>query len=457
MSPGLQLGGLVSGMDTDSVIQQLLSIEAAPKQRMQFSEAVWKARQNGLNNALDKLKSLKLASDDLSSILTWSPTQTVDSSDPTKVTATLNGGAAPGGYLIQVTQMATSTQKTFEYATQSAQSTITVGGVSVSLDAGATIDDAVSAINSNASLGVYAVNIGNGKLVLSSRTTGAASGFTASGAGLTPDAATPDRVGQDAVMTVNGQTVTSGSNTVTADSITSGSPIPGVDFTIKSITDGTTINVSPPGTDRDQLKDRIKAFVSSYNDMVDSLRAMTSEQKVKDPTSAADAAKGALFGDSGLNDALSTLRLVIGSPVQNATTFTTLADIGISTGDTTGDGTINDDAVAGKLTFDESKLDAALDKDPQAVQRLLGGQLGTAGFAQGLSDALKPLTQAGGVFDQRISSTSDEISSIDDQMTQLDTRLSAKETLLRQQFSAMESAMATSQQQLQYLMSKLGS
>jgi flagellar hook-associated protein 2 len=442
-------------MDTDTVIQKLLALERAPRRQMEFGQSVSNARKSGLGVAQEKLKSLQLAGQSLSSVVTWAPSQTVASSDATKVTATLNGGAAPGGYLIEVAQMATSTQKTFDFARQAGQTTITVGAAAVTLDPDATIDDAVAAINAEPSLGVYAVNIGNDKLVLSSRTTGAASGFTVTGAGLTADTGTPDRLGQDAVMTVNGQTVTSSSNAVTARTITSGSPIPGVDFTLRSVTDGTTLTVSPPGTDRSALKDRLKAFVSAYNGVIDSLRAMTSEQTVKNPSSSGEAAKGALFGDTGRRNVLSSLRRLFGSPVQNATTFTTLAAIGVSTGKTTGDGTLSDDAVAGRLTFDESTLDAALDKDPLAVQRLLGGTAGVPGFAQSLDDLVTPLVQPGGVFGQRMDSAGRTAAAIGDSMTRLDARLTSREDMLRRQFAAMEQAMADSQSQQQQLLSKL--
>src|SRR5919202_816456 len=53
---------------------------------------------------------------------------------------------------------------------------------SVQLKAGATVDDAVGAINSSTDANVYAVNV-NGDLVLAAKTTGTTSGFSAVGAG----------------------------------------------------------------------------------------------------------------------------------------------------------------------------------------------------------------------------------------------------------------------------------
>lgn len=456
-TPPIQLGGLVSGMDVDSVISQLMAIEQQPRQQMIFKQAAANARKSGLASIEDKLKTLALANDDLRSVATWAPTQTVESSDTTRLTATLHGGAAPGGYAISVTQLATSSQQTFTFTPQAAASTITVGSTTIALDANASIDDAAAAINADPDAGVYAVNIGGDRLVLSSRTTGAGSGFTAAGAALAADPSTPARAGQDAVMTINGATVTSSSNTVTAQTVTSGVPIPGVDFTIKALTDSTTLSVSPPGTDRAALTDKLKAFVTAYNDVLSSISALTSQKAVATPAGTTDAAQGALFGDSGLNSIVSTLRLLTGSPVPNApSTLSTLAQIGISTGATTGDATISDDAVSGKLTFDEDALNAALDSDPLAVQRLLGGQLGTAGFSQALDAAITPLSQVGGVLDQRISSVDDDISAITDSISRLDDRLSAEEDRLRAQFTAMEAAMQQSQSLTQQLLAQLG-
>jgi len=446
---GLQLGGLVSGMDTDTIITQLLSIERAPEQRWGYDKIAAQTRQSALRDVETRLKSLKMASDDLGSTLSWSPMQKVESADSTKVAARMTGGAAPGGYSVKVTQMATSAQQTFVWTPQASASTITIGGVSVNVDANADIDAAASAINSNSQLGVFAINIGNGKLVLSSRTTGTDSAFTATGAGLGAPVATRD--GQNAIVTINDVLQPEQQSNVITDLI------PGVELTLKGMSDGTVVNVSNPGVDREALAAKMKAFVSAYNDVVDFVTSKTSEKRVANPASSADAAKGALFGDSGLNSILSRLRMAVGSPVDGMTgPGALLSSIGISTGATTGANATNADSVKGRLTFDEAAFNAALDKDPLSVQKLLGGEAGTPGFSQGFKKLLDPLVTVNGVLDQRIDSAGQEVTRIGDKVTRLEDRLTAKEALLRRQFTAMETAMQRSQQQMADMASRLG-
>jgi flagellar hook-associated protein 2 len=446
---GLQLGGLVSGMDTDAIISQLLSIERAPTTRWGYDKIAAQTRQSALHDVETRLKNLKTAADDLGSTLSWTPTQAVDSADSTKIGARMTGGAAPGGYSVKVTQMATSAQQTFVWTPQPTASAIDVGGVSVNIDPNADIDQAASAINSNSQLGVFAINIGNGKLVLSSRTTGTSSDFTATGASLGAPVST--RPGQNAKVHLNGVDQPDQQSNVITDLI------PGVELTLKGLSDGTVVNVSNPDVDRTALTAKMKAFVSAYNDVVDFVSSKTGEKRVSNPSSSTEAAQGALFGDFGLNGILGSLRMAVGSPVAGMSgAGALLSSIGISTGATTGSGATNADSVKGRLTFDESAFDAALDKDSSAVQKLLGGVAGTDGFSQSFKKLLDPLVTTNGILDQRIDSAGKEITRIGDKVTRLDDRLTAKEALLRKQFTAMETAMQRSQQQMTDLAARLG-
>src|ERR671930_273466 len=91
----------------------------------------------------------------------FADTQTVDSSDPSKVTATRTGGTGPGGYTIAVTQLASATQTSYAWSAPTADWQI--GGVTI--HAGTSLDDAVGLINGDAKATVYAANV-SGRLVL---------------------------------------------------------------------------------------------------------------------------------------------------------------------------------------------------------------------------------------------------------------------------------------------------
>jgi flagellar hook-associated protein 2 len=449
--PGIQLNGLASGLDTASIINSLMSIERQPRTRIEYRQAAEQARRDGLADVASKMKALKLAATDLRSIGTWADTQTATSSDTTKLDVRQTAGAGPGGYDIAITRLASSTQRTYDYVPPAAGTTLTFtvkdaagNDVPTSIDiaAGASLDDAVSTINTTAGSPVFAVNV-SGKMVLASRATGENARFTMTDSAGGTLALQSERLGQNALLTVDGQSVVSQSNTVTG-------AVPGIELTLKGTTTAVQLNVGPPGPDREALSKKLKAFVDAYNAVVDSVRSKVGEKPVIQPASTADAKKGALYGDAGLNGVLRQLRQGISDIVPgNAGTLDQLAELGISTGPASA--TVNADSVAGKLTFDDTKLQAALDSDPLAVRRLLGGIAGTPGIAQRFEGILDPVAGTGGTLDSRISSQDSVLSSIANDLTDFDARLARKEDALNRQYTALETALAQAQSRQQDL------
>src|SRR5689334_9142845 len=212
MSP-ITISGLGSSLDTESIIEGLMKVERLPQSRLERKQGQVKARETALQGILNKLNEVSSALQSLRSSTLWADVQKVTSSS-TAVTVELAGGAGPGGYQVEVTQLARAAQRTYGFTPSGAASTITVGGQTIELKAGATLADAVAAINSNHETGVSAVAVGE-KLVLSSRTTGAASAVSAAGAGLTEEAAKA-RVGQDTLYTIDGVAGSSSTNVLTA-------------------------------------------------------------------------------------------------------------------------------------------------------------------------------------------------------------------------------------------------
>jgi flagellar hook-associated protein 2 len=439
-------------MDTEAIISSFMAIERVPRNRLVLDQSAASAREQTLKDIQSRLKNLRTATEGLSSALLWSPKQTLTSTDEAKVSATMTSGAAPGGYSLKVTALATATQQTLGWTDQPGATSLTVNGRTINLDAGADLDDAVSAINSDADTGVFAVNV-EGKLVLTSRTTGATPTISASGAAV---ALETNVQGQKAAFTINGGPPQTSETNVVAGAI------PGVTLTLKSLTDGTAVNVSTPGIDKTAVKDKLKAFIAAYNDSVELISSKTSEKKVVKEDgkqlTAAEAAQGVLFGDSGLRSIVSSLRVAISEKVPGTTgDLTSLAALGITTGASTGSGATNADSLKGKLVLDETKLMAALDKDPLGVQKLLGGVTGKDGFAQGFGKVVNPLVSVNGTFDQRLEANTRSIDGIKDAISRMDRRLELREERLRKQFTAMELALQRSQSQSADLASRLGS
>jgi flagellar hook-associated protein 2 len=122
-----------------------------------------------------------------------------------------------------------------------------------------------------------------------------------------------------------------------------------------------------------------------------------------------------------------------------------MSELGVSTGDPVGSGTLNQDAIAGKLTFDQDKFMAALQSDPNAARKLLSGDSSGPGFAQAIDNLLQPTVEAQGTLDESISSAGEEYSQLSDQLTSMDEMLQQKQDMLKKQFADMETAMQQSQ------------
>jgi flagellar hook-associated protein 2 len=448
---GVGLTGLASGLDTESLVAQLMQVERRPRLRLELRESQVEARQAGLRDVLSKLKGLGSAAADLRSVTLWTDTQTVESADSTKVAARRTAGAAPGGYLVEVSQLARAEQRTYDFTSSSSASSITIDGVQVDLEANATLDDAVRAINSAAGSPVYAVDVG-GQLVLSSRQTGAANGFVATGGTIAEDAAKA-KAGLDATYSVDGGPPLTSASNVVADAI------PGVELTLKGVTaTDVAITVGAPGPDKAKVQEKVKRFVEVYNETVDLVRAKLGEQRVANPTSERDAVKGVLRGDPLLTSILSSLRIALTEATAgNPDDLDELSEIGITTGTTTGSGTVSQTAIAGKLALDEAKLSAALESRAGDVQRLLGGVTGVDGFAQRFESLLDPATSAGGTIDQRLTEATSQLDRVRDGMAALDDRLELRERRLRAQFAALERLLSQSQSQAGRIASQIGS
>ncbi len=457
MATGIRLGGLASGMDTEAIVSQLMAIERQPRGRLERKQAAVQARQEALRDIANKLKTLKTASQSLASAGAWAATQSVASTDSTRVGARVVAPTAPGTYDIEVQQLATTATRTFNTQPQPnvSQLTITptVTGTPYGIDIppNSSVDDIVSIVNGDANSPVVARNY-NGQLLLSARASGAGQNFTATGPALNGETAAV--TGKDAQFTVNGAAYTRTSNNVS-------DAVAGLDLTLNGATAaGTpvTVTVGVAAVDAKALAGKVKAFADAYNAVVDATRARTAEKRVANPMTLTDAKKGVLFGDSGLNTMLSQLRIAVMDPVAvgNSETMDEFAEIGVSTGAATG-GTSTAEAVSGKLQFDEAKFLKAYEADPSSVERLIRGTDTQRGLSARLDDVIKPFTEVSGMFEGRLTASSSELTRLAEQLKRMDDRLGRKELYLRRQFTGLETALSKLNTQSQDLASRLPS
>ncbi|WP_286925722.1 MULTISPECIES: flagellar filament capping protein FliD [Lysinibacillus] len=228
------------------------------------------------------------------------------------------------------------------------------------------------------------------------------------------------------------------------------------------------------------IKDRIKEFVTNYNEMLDTLNGLLKEKKYRDfpPLTKEQredmseneqklwdekAKSGLLRSDSLIREGLSKMRTQFMSSVNGLgdKTIDALAEIGITTS--------NKLSESGKLVIVDEKLDAALEKDPQQVVELFtkSGTVTTTydadkkrnvtedsrGITKRLRDEIANLTKsiekkAGRDGDTEQSyNIGKNIVDMDNRITKLQAKLKDIEARYWKQFTAMEQAINKANQQ----------
>jgi flagellar hook-associated protein 2 len=448
---GLSLSGLASGVDTATIVDQLMALERQKLTTIGYRKAAVGGQQTALKEVGSKLAALKDAALALSADSTWAQKQTAESSDPTRVAVSMLAGAGIGGQSISVDRLASSAQRRFDFGAASfdgnGKTTVATtlslayadgtSNVSIDIAAGSTKQQIADAINARTTGPAVAVVV-NGpdgeQLVVSARKTGEKSEFTMSSSSAVlaedGDFVRPPATDLRAAFRVGAGAVQYWDSNVVEHAV------PGVRLTFKGVTSSpATVTVSENTLDRDGIKAKIKSFVDAYNAVVDTTRSKLTEQATRNPTSDFQAARGQLFGDSGMTAMLSRLRQDM-AEVVSATGINDLGDIGIGIPKATG--TSSADAKAGKLVLDEAKLTAALDTDFTAVKSFLGT------FSKDVEDFVKGQTTS---IDDRVKSGDRQTKRIQDQMDKTNERIDAREKRLKAQFAAMEAALQNSQTQ----------
>jgi len=458
----MNLTGLASNIDTNTIVQELMSIEAAPEQKLKLQVATERARVSALQDVQTQLQTLQTDEQALSDPGLWAPTQTVSTSDSTKLTGILTGtGAAPGGYQVNVTQLASAWQQTFTYASPAQDDNFTItpqdqngnplAPVAIKIAAGSDINAAAASINSATGSPVYATVVtaqnGSQSLVLSSRQTGAKYDFTVNDSSGTLTQ-TGSVSGLNASYTINGGAPQSSASNVVANAI------PGVQLTLAALTTVSgpvTVDVSNPQANESAIQTAVQTFVNQYNATITDIQGKLSQRPVANPKNATDASQGVLYGDLGLTDLLDSLRQSVSGTYGSVTGMSQLSMLGVSTGAASGSGLPSQSSINGQLTFNTTTFQSALASNPSAVQSLLGGTPSTPGFAQAFDALLNPQIQPGGVLATYISDEQQTQTDLNSHISDMDQRLQQKQDMLKRQFAAMEKALQSSQSEGQWL------
>jgi flagellar hook-associated protein 2 len=462
----ISLTGLASGLDTESIIAQLMQLEQTKVTAVQKRQVAVTQHQTDLKAIKTKLDAVKTAAADLQSAALWKPVQATSSSDPTKVDVQVLAGAGIGGHTIQVNKLASSAQHGFSFDPQTTAGTLSFyygtdpnaadnSKVDIAVAANATATDVATLINANDKSPVYAAVVkenGTERLVFSSRKTGENSNFTVDTGALADaskmtELANYKREGTilNAEVVVDGQTLTPETNVLEA-------AIPGLRVTLKGITSSpASVNTTQPAVNSDEIAKKITALVDAYNAVVTSTRSELTEKRVPTANTTADVQKGQLFGDTGMTSMLNSLKNTMTTALSGLG-LTSLKDLGI---DVPKAGTNSADARAGKLTIDTEKLKTAIAADYTKVKEFFSGQGATKGLSGVISDYVGLQTGTNGVLTSRINGDDTKLTGFTDQITKLNARMEIEQKRLKAQFAAMEKALSNSQTQQAWLTSQI--
>ncbi|MGF6779516.1 flagellar filament capping protein FliD [Paraburkholderia sp. GAS334] len=370
-------------------------------------------------------------------------TATVSSS---AITATTTTGAAAGNYTVNVTKIATANKISSQAFTSSdtiGAGTLTIGlgstgTMSVNVTSGQSLSDIASSINTSATNpGVTAsvITAADGQhLVVSSTQTGAANTVSVTAGGslnskLNSTGYTQVTAGQDAQFSIDGNNITSASNTVTG-------ALTGVTLNLTAAAIGTPQTVTI-AADTASTTTAITNFVSAYNNYIATAKSYSSY----DSTAASGSQAGPLLGDAMLNQINNGLGTLISSGVTTGGSTYSLSAIGI---DLQPDGT---------LVADSTKLQTALTSNSSTVAALFNT---TNGIGQTLNTFVNTYVQSSGTLDQRTASLNSDLKNLADQATALTDYQNTLTSQYNAQFTALNTLMTQMQSNTQYLTQLFG-
>ncbi|MBN2864664.1 MAG: flagellar filament capping protein FliD [Thiotrichales bacterium] len=338
------------------------------------SKAILERNQTKVSTELDALKYMETNLAAFSSYLTdlsspdlFSQRSSV-SSDEGVVTMTATNTAAIASYQVESRQLAQANTLVANTTYGSASDTISSGTLdivvagqtqSIIVDASNNTLEGLQNVINSGDYGVTASiinNAGSYQMMFTSKQTGAAGEISVSGL---PDfdasGYTTTAEAQDAVMVLNGLTITSASNTFE-------DVIDGVTFNLNSAAVGSpkTLSISQ---DSEQVSETITSFVGVYNQLQTILDELGKYDKSDLTEAELESEEFAFYGDLAGNSLLRSVQSQIESSLSGAITelnssYNTLSSVGI---------TLNREGV---LQLDETLLNNVMQTDMQALSNL---------------------------------------------------------------------------------------
>jgi flagellar hook-associated protein 2 len=451
-----RIGGIVSGLDTYNLINQLMEIEKQPLKLMETRQRSYSHRKDLWNEINSSLLSLMTKAKELANPNIYT-VKSADSSDETVLTATVESSAKSGIYEIEVIKLAKSHKVASDQQLDSSSALGLTGeftiknGTSeaiISIESTHTLSDIQDLINNEANLGVTASIVDN-TLILKRNETGSTELTFIDTNGVLKSLGILDgtdaikhelQQAQDSEFKIDNLTIYRSTNEIS-------DVIEGITLNLK----GTGTSLLEVKTNVDSIYQKIDDFVKQYNSTIELINARLSEEPVKEPESELEERQGLLRGDINLITIKSSLRNMIYDVVSGLDVYTHLSHVGIET-------TSDDFGKSGKLVINEAELKEAIESNPEAVAKLFSADEGEdkTGIAVKIEQQLNFLTRYGdGIITNKIKSLDTIIADYDKQIENFEYRLEQIEKNLWTKFTAMEKALNTLYNQSNWLSAQL--
>lgn len=466
--------GVGSNLDVKTIVSQLMTVEQLPLKALDKKETSYQAKLSAFGSMKGALSSLQAAAQTINLSSTFSAVS-ASVADSSVLSASVSGASTAGSYNIEVKSLAQA-QKLI--STGVADKTAVIGNGTLTLDFGTysdagsppitftantniaqktlTIDSSNNSLEgirdaiNNANVGVSATIINDGsnfKLSLTSKESGLANSVKISvaetgAAGLAMLAYNGETGGtsnmtqnveaKNAVIKVDGVTVTKSSNTIT-------DAIAGVTLNLtKEMALNTTTKLTLT-TDTSKVSTAINAFVTAYNAV---------NKQITDATAynIATGKGSVLTGDATARNVLSQLRSVLTGTIAGAPAgLSVLSDAGISF------------QTDGTLSLKTDKLNQALADPTKDLKRLFvtSGD-GTVGFASKMNTLVSNMIFGkDATLNGRIEGINTSIKEIGSQRVKENYRLTQVENRYNKQFSALDTMIAGMTRTSTYLTQQL--
>ncbi|MGK8931484.1 flagellar filament capping protein FliD [Pluralibacter gergoviae] len=452
--------GAGTNLDLNTLYDNLQTAEQSKLTPITTQQTSYKAKLTAWSVVTTALNKFQTASDALKN--TDSIASAKVSSTNTAFSATLANSATAGTYSVEVSQLASSQSLlspkvdskdkdlgdsdlasrtiTISQPGQKTPMTVTLAQDKTSL---ADIRDAINKQQGSVTASIIKADDNSYYLSLTSKESGTTNQMTVS----TDDSelakyisydATGDKStmseqvsAADAVVKINGITITRSSNTIT-------DAPEGITLNLNKTNAGTpeTLTVVK---DNKPMTDAVQAFVDAYNSLQTTIASQTKYTSVDKGASAQDTSNGDLVGDGTLRNIQTRLRSVITVSQPGAGSIQSLSMLGIT------------QDVNGKLTVDSTKLNKALEEKSADVVTFLSGDGSKTGVATQTSALLTSMLANDGSVQNATDGINKTLKQLSDQYDTVNAQITSTMARYKTQFTSLSTLVSSLNQTSSYL------